>query len=105
MTNVLKQTFDIKTVVIIVIYIVGLVANNIKTDFSNKIAAKDQEAIYEKKFTDLISKIDKLEADIKNRDDLQDRDILDVKNQQTIGLMTDKAQGFLLDNIQKNMNK
>ena len=105
MADVLKQSFDVKTVVIILIYITGLVANNLKNDYSNKIAIKDQEAKYEDRFNKLENKITELRSDIKNRDDLQDRDILKLEEQQTIGIMTDKAQGFLLDNIQKNMNK
>ncbi len=105
MADVLKQTFDIKTVVMLIIYITGLVANNLKNDFSNKIADRDRDAKYQQQFNILSTRIDKLEASIKNRDDLQDRDILEIRDQQTINLMTDKAQGFLLDNIQKNMSK
>ena len=105
MANVLKQTFDIKTVVIIVVYVAGLVANNVKQYYSNKIADKDQEAIYQEKFTALISTINKLESKIDKKDALLDRDILEIKNQQAADELTDKAQNFLLDNIHRNMNK
>jgi len=94
MADVLKNTFDIKTVVTIVVFIAGLIANNFKSKY-------EQALQYEKMSSDFNIRIDKLESTIKNRDDLQDRDILDVKNQQRIDEEVIKSQNFLISNLQK----
>lgn len=97
MPDALKNTFDTKTVVTIVIFIAALVANNIKGKY-------EQEIALEKQANEFTLKIDRLESSVKNRDDLQDRDIQDISNQQKIDEEVIKAQNFLISNIQKNNN-
>lgn len=95
MPDALKNTLDIKTIITITIFIAGLVANNVKNKYEQALTSEKQTGLFN-------SRLDKLEASIKNRDDLQDRDISDIRNQQRVDEEVIKSQNFLINNIQKN---
>ena len=81
MTDVTKTTFDLKTVGSWTLFIAALVANNIRGEYNIKINAINQEIKYKDMILVVSEKADAFEARVKNRDDLQDRDIQDVNNQ------------------------
>jgi hypothetical protein len=95
MPDALKNTLDLKTVVTLIVFIAGLVANNVKNKY-------EQELAIEKISAEFNSRIDKVESNTKNRDDLQDRDIKDISNQQRLDEEVIKSQNFLISNFSKN---
>lgn len=61
MTEFLKQKIDLKTVITSVVFIVGLVANNIKTEYTQKLALKDLETNIKMWVKDLENRINLIE--------------------------------------------
>lgn len=96
MTDVLRNKFDLKTVIGLILFITALAANYVKSKDELQLAIEIIKNDYKSKISDL-------KAEIKNRDDLQDRDIQDVKNQQKLDEEVIKGQNFLIGNIQKDL--
>jgi hypothetical protein len=62
MTELLKQKIDIKTVVTSIVFIVGLIANNIKNEYTQKLALKDLQINLHDQIKELENRINLIEA-------------------------------------------
>jgi hypothetical protein len=96
MPDILKNTFDTKTVVALIIFLGGMFAAHLKGTYAIELALEKQSNSFN-------ARIDKLESTITNRDNLQDRDIIDTRKQLEINTTTIEGQNFLINNLQKKV--